>query len=169
MPPPNNQGLLLQGQTGHSSGGCGWSWTPLAELCGVTCISLLCGPGWTRMAEVAKKGQRGKDSCAHEGSGPGHWRPQPHPMGEVPMAHAHPSVMLGVTLALGRGLGSRDSLRDGENSRHKIQGAVIGSLGNTHISQHQAATDPSLSPGPSKLCRAAGNHRPLPTHFLLIC
>lgn len=80
------------------------------------------------------------------------------------MAHAHLSLMLGVPLALGRGLGSRDSLRDGENPRPQIQGAVIGSLGNTHISLHQAATDPSLGPGPPKLCRAAGNHRPLPTH-----
>lgn len=37
-------------------------------------------------------------------------------------------------------------------------------MGNTHISQHQAATAPSLGPGLPKLCRAAGNHRPLPMH-----
>lgn len=71
------------------------------------------------------------------------------PMREVALATGAPSLTLwvrcpwhmhtclsclGSPLALGRGLGSRDSLRDGENSRPKIQGAVIGSLGDTHIS-----------------------------------
>lgn len=57
------------------------------------------------MAEAAKKGQEEIGSCAHEGSVPGHWRPQPHPMGEVPMAHAHLSLMLGVPPSTGEGIG----------------------------------------------------------------